>query len=312
LKKILITGGAGFIGSHLAERCVLEGNYVTIIDDLSRGKKENIESILNKIEFYQEDILTFSKLNLIIKNSDVIFHLAALSRVIPCIEKPELCFINNIQITELIARICSNYHKKIIFSSSREVYGQGIFFPVNETHPLIPENPYGASKVSSEKIINAYAHCYNFNYGILRLANVYGPRDHDRVIPTFINKSITNEKLILFGGNQIIDFIFIKDVVDAFYKSIDVENNFIVNIGSGMGINITELAKIIQNYTKSNNNIIIGEKRCGEVEKYISDNKMAQDILNWSPKVNFIDGIQDTINSITIERVLHGQILETK
>lgn len=233
MRKVLITGGAGFIGSHLAELCLYKGNSVIIIDNLSRGKKENLVKIFKMIEFYHENILTTSKLELLIKKSDVIFHLAALSRVIPCIENPELCFINNIQITELVTRICSKYGKKIIFSSSREVYGQGIFFPVNETHPLNPENPYGASKVASEKIICTYANCYNLNYGILRLSNVYGPRDHDRVIPTFIEKGMANEPIILYGGNQIIDFIFIKDVIDALFKSIDIEQNFVLNIGSG-------------------------------------------------------------------------------
>lgn len=301
MSKILITGGAGFIGSHLAERCIHEGDEVIVIDNLSRGRVENISKIRDQIEFYNQDLLHFRKLSPIIKKSDAIFHLAALSRVIPSIENPGSCFVNNIQATELIARICSKYHKKLIFSSSREVYGPGLFFPINESHPLNPENPYGTSKVVGENIIQTYAKCYNLKYGILRLANVYGPRDFDRVIPTFINNCLKHKDLTPYGGSQIIDFIFVDDVVDAFYRSIDIKDNFIVNIGSGKGRSILKLAKIVCKLTKSQNKIILREKRKGEVEKFIADNKKAKEILKWSPKTSFKKGFGITLKSYTGE-----------
>ena len=290
--KILITGGAGFIGSHLAEALVDKGYDIIIIDDLSRGKSENLQNIIDSIQFVKGDITDFELMRDLIRESDTVFHLAALSRVLPSIENPELCFKSNIEGTEIITRLCARFGRRLIFSSSREVYGTAKYLPVDEDHPLNPENPYGASKVSGEKIIESYSKCFGFKYSILRLANVYGENDFERVIPIFIENSLNNNDLIIYGGKQNLDFIYVTDVINAFLKTLEIDNNIIVNIGSGKGTTITKLAKIINNLAKNKMKIIIKEKRTGEVESFIADNNRAQKVLNWKPEVYLKKGLE--------------------
>ena len=299
--KILITGGAGFIGSHLAEALVDKGYDIVIIDDLSRGKTENLQNIIDKIQFVKGDITDFELMQDLITESHTVYHLAALSRVLPSIEKPELCFKSNIEGTEIIARLCARLGRRLIFSSSREVYGTAKYLPVDEDHPLNPENPYGASKVTGEKIIESYSKCYGLKYGILRLANVYGKRDFDRVIPIFIENSLNKKDIIIYGGEQNLDFIHVNDVIEAFLKTLNIDKNIIVNIGSSKGTTITELAKIIINLAKNKMKTNIKEKRKGEVENFVARIIKAEIILNWKPEMCFEDGLNYLLNNSTNE-----------
>jgi UDP-glucose 4-epimerase len=293
--SILVTGGAGFIGSHLVERLVEEGYSVIVVDNLLRGTLNNLSNVLDKIKFVKGDVRNYELMEEVIKNSEVIFHLASLSRVIPSIEKPELCFKINVEGTEIIARLCSKYHRKLIFSSSREVYGTPKYLPVDESHPLNPENPYGASKVSGEKIIEAYAKSYGLSYVNLRLANVYGPRDFDRVIPIFIENALRGNNLIVYGADKILDFVYIDDVVNAFIATMDSDENQTLNIGSGVGVSIVELANLIKKVTGKELGITIKEKRKGEVDKFIADIRRARRALNWEPRVNLEEGLKRTV-----------------
>lgn len=295
--SILITGGAGFIGSHLVERLVKEGYRVILVDNLLRGNMNNLPRLLKDVEFVEGDIRNYELMDDIVRKVDTVIHLAALSRVMPSIENPELCFENNVKGTEIIARLCSKYNRKLIFSSSREVYGTAKYLPVDESHPLNPENPYGASKVAAESIIKAYSKCYGLNYTTLRLTNVYGPRDFDRVIPTFIEKSVKNENLIVYGEEKLMDFIYISDVVEAFIKALNAnEMNLTLNIGSGVGTKILELAKLIQDMVGGRGGIIIKKTRKGEIERFVSDIKKAREVLRWEPKTALKDGIKELLN----------------
>jgi UDP-glucose 4-epimerase len=294
---VLITGGAGFIGSHLAERLVKEGYKVILVDNLLKGNMNNLSHVLKDVEFVEGDIRNYELMDGIVRKVDAVIHLAALSRVMPSIENPELCFENNIKGTEIITRLCSKYNRKLIFSSSREVYGTAKYLPADESHPLNPENPYGASKVAAESIIRAYSKCYGLNYTILRLTNVYGPRDFDRVIPTFIEKSVKNENLIVYSEEKLMDFIYISDVVEAFIKALNAnEMNLTLNIGSGVGTKILELAKLIQDMVGGRGEIIIKKARKGEVERFVSDIKKAREVLRWEPKTALKDGIKELLN----------------
>jgi UDP-glucose 4-epimerase len=298
--RVLITGGAGFIGSHLTERLVEKGYNVIVLDTLLRGKPENISHVMQSINFVEGDIRDYELIHSLIKNVDAVIHLAAISRVQPCIENPELCLDVNVKGTEIIARICSKYKKKMIFASSREVYGNPKYLPVDEDHPLNPENPYGASKVSAESIIRAYSKSYGLEYIVLRLSNVYGPGDFDRVIPILINRSLKKEDLIIFGKDKILDFIYISDVVNAFIKALEInEKNIILNIGSGIGTKLIDLAYIIKHLTASSSRIIIKEIRFGEVEQFIADISKTRSILGWQPKITLNEGLWRTIEIMT-------------
>ena len=295
--SVLITGGAGFIGSHLTERLLAEGHNITVVDDLSRGNLRNLSTILSEIQFVKGNITDYDLMSRLVKNSDITFHLASLSRVIPSIENPELCFEANVHGTEIIARLCSRYNKKLVFSSSREVYGTAKYIPVDEGHALIPENPYGASKVCGEKIIGAYSKCYGLNYSILRLTNVYGERDFERVIPIFIEKTIKNEALIVYGGEQILDFIHITDVIEAFLKAFDFTEDIIFNIGSGEGITVIDLAQKIKGIANGKNEIIVREKRKGEVERFTANIESVKTLLKWVPKTELGEGVTCLLKS---------------
>jgi UDP-glucose 4-epimerase len=290
--SILVTGGAGFIGSHLVEKLVEKGYSVIAVDNLLRGKLNNLSNVLDKIKFVKGDIRSYKLMEELVKNSEIVFHLASLSRVIPSIENPKLCFKNNVEGTEIVARLCSKYHKKLIFSSSREVYGAPKYLPVDEAHPLNPENPYGASKVSGEKIIEAYAKSYGLNYVTLRLTNVYGSRDFDRVIPIFIKNALKEEDLVVYGVNKILDFVYIDDIINAFTAAMDSNENQTLNIGSGVGVSITELVNLIKKVTRREVKITVKEKRKGEIDKFIADIKRAKEVLNWEPKINLEEGLR--------------------
>jgi UDP-glucose 4-epimerase len=259
---------------------------------LSRGNLNNLLNVRESVKFIKGGIRDYNLMNDLIKNSEVIFHLASLSRVISCIKDPELCFKVNVEGTEIIARLASKHGKKLIFSSSREVYGTAKYIPVDEDHPLNPENPYGASKVAAESIIKAYSKCYGLNYIILRLTNVYGPRDFDRVIPIFIKNAQEGKDLIVYGADKVLDFIYIDDVINAFVKSIEVDEGYILNIGSNTGTSLLELAKLVKKITGGKGNILIKDKRKGEVDKFVADIKKAKEVLKWKPTVELEEGIK--------------------
>jgi UDP-glucose 4-epimerase len=293
--SVLVTGGAGFIGSHLVEKLVEKSYNVIVVDNLLKGKLNNLSNVLDEIKFIKGDIRNYKLMEELIKNSEVIFHLASLSRVIPSIENPKLCFKINVEGTEIIARLCSKHHKKLIFSSSREVYGTSKYLPVDEDHPLNPENPYGASKVSGEKIIEVYTKNYGLSYVTLRLTNVYGSRDFDRVIPIFIKNALEEKNLVVYGVNKILDFVHIDDVINAFISAMNSNGNQTLNIGSGVGISIIELANLVKKITGKKVKIIIEKGRKGEVDKFIANIKRAKEVLNWEPKIDLEKGLRLTV-----------------
>jgi UDP-glucose 4-epimerase len=298
VNNILITGGGGFIGIPLAQCLHSKGFSITIIDDFSRGSKHNIHDFPSDIEVIEKNILQEKITENAIQNADLVFHLSALSRVIPSINDPELCFRSNVVGTEIIARICSKYKKKIIFSSSREIYGNAEKIPVKESFPLVPENPYGSSKIAGESIIRAYSRTYGLKYDILRLTNVYGPLDFDRVIPIFIERAMNGEIFFIYGGEQVIDFVYIDDVIDAFIGCLDsTTDNKILNIGSGIGTDIISLAKTIIDISSSSSKFFLKEKRTGEVDRFVADISNAKKMLNWKPKIPLKNGLDSIVSS---------------
>jgi len=297
-KKVLVTGGAGFIGGHLVNRLLSEGHDITVVDNLSRGDFQNLPDFHDKLKFVNGNITDFNLMDRLVEVSDVVFHLASLSRVMSSIENPDKCFEDNVRGVEVVARLCSIYKKKLVFSSSREVYGTAMYLPVDEDHPLVPENPYGASKLCGEKMIVAYSRCYGLNFAILRLANVYGERDFQRVIPIFIERTIKNEPLIVYGGQQIIDFVHVSDIVNVFLKASNHYENITINVGSGKGITVLDLARLIHEIGHGTGNLILKEKRKGEVERFIAKIDTAKKLLNWAPKADLKEELTRLLNSV--------------
>lgn len=273
--KTLVTGGAGFMGSYLVnELSKNKGNHIVIFDNFHRGKISNIKRCIknNKVKLIKGDIRNYNELEKI-GNIDIIYHLAAQSRVMASVSNPDYTLSSNINGTYNVLKYASkNKVKKFIFSSSREVYGNPNYFPVDEKHPLNPINLYGATKVAGERLCKIFHKTYNIKTIILRIANVYGPNDAERVIPIFLENIKNKNDLKLFGGKQVLDFIWIGDVIKAIIE-ISKNDKYIgkvINIGTSTGVTIEELARKLIKIANSKSKIIVKESREEEVKKFIS------------------------------------------
>ena len=288
--KILITGGAGFIGTYLANK-LSENNEVTVIDNLYR--KNELE-LNNKIKFVGKSII--EDIEELISQNDVIYHLAAISQVMTSIEEPELTYKLNVEATKNIVAACTKHKKKLIFASSREVYGTQDELPVKLNAELNPENPYAASKVAGEAIVRSYGNSYELDYNIVRMSNVYGYGDVDRVIPKFIEIFRMNKDIELYGSEKIIDFIYIDDVVEALVK-LKEKSGLILNLGSGVKTTLLELANLIKELNpQSTSKINILTERHGEVGKFQADISETKSKLEWEPETSLREGIIKIFN----------------
>jgi len=288
----LVTGGAGFIGSHLVDELVNLDHKITILDNLSTGSKENINL---QADFYHVDISTTDQkeLNNYFKGVDIVFHLAALPNVQYSIEYPLNSNKTNTDTTiKVLECMRANCVKKIVYSSSCSVYGNAKNIPTNENEPINPLSPYALQKYIGEEYCYLYHKIFDIQYAILRYFNVYGERmsstgSYVSVLSHFIRSMKNNQPLnIVNDGNQKRDFVYVKDVVDANIKcatNISVKNH-IFNIGSGSNYSINEIAGWFNRPTK------YGEKRI-EPQETLSDISLAKKALEWTPKQNLKDWI---------------------
>ncbi|MEI0581490.1 NAD-dependent epimerase/dehydratase family protein [Brachyspira pilosicoli] len=279
---ILITGGAGFIGSHIAD-ILIQNNYKVIIaDNLSTGKKENINT---KASFYNIDIKNYNDLEAVFQNNKIeyIIHLSAQVSVPNSIRNPINDANENIIATLNIIELSKKYNiKKIIASSSAAVYGIPKKLPIDEMHTAIPISYYGLSKLTMEK----YLMLSNLNYIICRFSNVYGarqtPHGEAGVVSIFMDNSINNKDLNIFGdGKQTRDFIYVEDIAKIFLFLIEKNiSNEIFNISTNNAISINELANIIIRISKSNIKINYLDKRDGDINDSILDNTKLLNLIN--------------------------------
>jgi nucleoside-diphosphate-sugar epimerase len=293
--KCLVTGGAGFIGSHLVNKLVKLGYEVTLVDNLSSGYEKNLEEVKDKIIFIKDNIPS-KNLTQYIKGQDILFHLAAIPDPQSCDEHIEETFKSNVEGTfNILFSAFKNGVKKTIFISSAHVYGEPNYLPIDEKHPVRIYNYYTFSKRLGEIICEFFINKYNLNLNFFRLFNVYGPRQRPKFfIPTLILQSLKNKKIEIWSDKPTRDFIFIDDVVDALVKSIDVE--FIggpINLGSGIEVRTGEVARLIS--TKLNSELVVLDKEVTGPMRLVCDNSKAKKILGWEPKTNLEEGLEKTI-----------------
>ncbi|WP_276873989.1 NAD-dependent epimerase/dehydratase family protein [Dialister micraerophilus] len=298
--NILITGGAGFIGSHLADALIKLNHNVTIIDNLSSGTKFNVPS---EAEFIEADIRTSSIAN-IFKNHkfDLVFHEAAQTLVPESIKNPYKDADENIMGLINVLESCRQTGvKKIIFSSSAAVYGNNSNLPLSENESLFPTSFYGLTKTTSEKYLNLYFEYFGIHYTILRYSNVYGPRQgangEGGVIYIFAKALAENKPINIFGdGNQTRDFISVHDIVEANIAAITNGNEKILNISTETETTLNELANKMINLSKKDKNLIHYKKpRNGDIYRSCLSNKNAVAELNWKPKISLDKGLIETI-----------------
>lgn len=302
--KILITGGAGFIGSNLVDECVKRGWDVIIVDNLSSGKKENIN---NKAKFYQVDITDFEKLKDIFKKEkpEVVDHHAAQIDVRKSVVSPQYDANINILGSLNLLQLSIEYKvKKFIFASSGgTIYGEcKDKKPPKESNIPLPECPYGCAKAAVELYMRYYNKVYGLSTISLRYANVYGPRQDPLgeagVIAIFINRMLKNEDVFIFGdGNQMRDFVYVEDVVDANIKSIMSKKDFaIYNVGTGKAVSINDIFKNLKKLLNYNKSPIYKPPRKGEIFKSYLNISLIKKELNWQPKTSLQEGLKEVID----------------
>jgi UDP-glucose 4-epimerase len=298
-KKILVTGGAGFIGYHLCKKLSSLASNLTIYDNLSSGKMENVKDVPNA-KFVKGDILDLKKLGSLEK-ADLIYHLAAQVVVPYSMENPLIDFETNAKGTVQVLEKARKDDAKLVFASSAAVYGNPTVFPTPEEYGFHPFSCYGLSKVVGEEYCSMYQSQYGLDITVLRFANVYGLRCHG-VIHDFLDKLAKNPgKLEIIGtGLQSRDFVHVSDVVDALVTvgSEDSANGKTYNIGYGTTTTIIDLAKMmlkILNLEKKTFITTTGVSWQGDVTKIWFDNSKAKKELNWNPKVSLEDSIKEVI-----------------
>lgn len=293
--KIIVTGGAGFIGTSTVEN--LSRNHDVAIFDFKKSPKTNCE-------FIQGDIKDRDKVIDSIKDCDIVIHLAATLGVINTEENPVLTLDTNMGGTKNVLEACRiNKIKKIIFSSSSEVYGEPIKIPMDENDKPIPITTYGISKFAAEEYIKAYSRNYGLQYTIFRLFNVYGEEQAtDWVLPEFVNKAITNENIIIHGdGSQIRAFCYVTDVSNAFSLALDKANGQLINIGNNNEpISIKELASKIIRLAGSSSMVKFipfeeSKRNRNEIMVRIPNIEKAKKFLGYQPKISLEEGILKVI-----------------
>lgn len=299
--NILVTGGAGFIGSHIVDKYLELGHSVTIIDNLSTGKQQNINP---NAKFVEMDIKDESISQVFADGHfDVLSHQAAQMDVRVSVNDPKFDANNNIIGSLNLYENCKKYGvKKIIFASSGgTVYGEQSEFPCDESHSTNPVSPYGIGKLTNEYYLYYYKQIYDIDYVALRYGNVFGPRQNPNgeagVIAIFANKLINNDQPIINGDGLITrDYIYISDVVEANVRSLEPEVNGIYNVTTGIETNVNDIFQVLKDKINSELEENHGPAKMGEQRRSVCSNGKFNSKHNWSPKVSFIDGIDKTVD----------------
>jgi len=300
--KFVVTGGAGFIGSHIAKFLVKNNHEVHVIDDLSRGSLNNLNEIQNMIKFSKIDISNFEDISSIIEKHDGIFHQAALASVPQSFKEPEKYHKVNVIGTENIFKIAKQFNSKVVFASSSSVYGDQINFPISEDANKKPLNPYGQTKFDDEKLASKYA-AQGLRVIGLRYFNVFGIGQNPSyagVIPQFIQKISKHESPIIEGdGNQIRSFTFIDDVVRANYLAFEskIDHDFF-NIATEKMTTINELAELLIKMSELDLKSIYKNQRQGDIKKSYADISKAKKLLRWNPEINLENGLKEIFPKI--------------
>ncbi|MBY8989919.1 MAG: DUF4292 domain-containing protein [Candidatus Lokiarchaeota archaeon] len=308
-KNILITGGAGFIGSHLFEKLLVNRNYVVIIDNFNeryyKGKEEYIEEVrMSNVDFkdfqiINSDLLDNSTYEKIEPEIDIIFHLAAHAGVRFSVQnKIEVMRNNILGIVKILDYAVTKNVKKVVNASSSSVYGNPIYTPVDEEHPKTPISPYAISKLSSEIYADYYFREYDLPITSLRFYTVYGPRGRpDMAIAKFFNLIRHNKELVIYGdGEQLRDFTYVSDIIQGLILSAEKNNSSgeAFNLGYSKPINVNELINKMYNVTNKPKKVVYTEKQKGDVDITHSNIDKAKKLLGFSPQVNIDEGLQRT------------------
>lgn len=299
--KVVVTGGAGFIGSNLAGE-LLKGYDVTVIDNLSTGRIENLDYIRDKINFVHGSITDLDLLKEVFADSDIVFHQAAIPSVPRSVENPIASNEANVDGTLKVlvaAKDCGV--RKVVYASSSSVYGDTPTLPKKEDMKPNPKSPYAVSKLAGEYYCRVFSEVYGLKTACLRYFNVYGPRQNPQsqyaaVIPRFVTRILAHEPPIIFGdGKQTRDFTFVKDVIQANILAGESNAEGVFNIACGSRVSLNELAAKIMDITDIKLDPIYENPRSGDIKDSLADIFPAKNKLGYEPKFNLNSGLEGTI-----------------
>jgi len=303
MKKVVVTGGAGFIGSHLAEKLTKQDYHVIILDDLSTGKMENIEALVKKdnVDFIQDSVTRLPLLNKLFRDVHYVFHLAAIPSVLRSIENPQASHEVNVNGTlNVLLAARENEVKKVIYASSSSVYGDTPTLPKSEDMMPRPLSPYAVTKLTGEYYCQVFSEVYKLSTVCLRYFNVYGARQdpysqYASVIPIFIKRIFEGNPPIIFGdGKQTRDFTFVRDAVEATILAAEGNTQGIFNIARGESITINQLTELVIELIGNNVNPVHEEPRPGDIRHSLADISQSR-ILGYEPKYGLKDGLSEII-----------------
>jgi len=300
--KVLVTGGAGFIGSHLVERLVAEGVDVTVLDNLSTGRMENLVNLLadRQPRFVRGDIRDNDAVCDAVEDVDAVFHLAAVTSVPFSVEHPKDTFEVNVDGTRSLLEACLRAGvERFVYASSCAVYGEPKYLPIDEGHPLSPVSPYAESKLKAEQLCREYHETYGLKTTVLRPFNVYGPRqrndEYSGVIAKFIDQLRGGKLPVICGdGLQTRDFVFVVDAVDAFLSALRSEAAVgrVINVGTGVPVSVNELAQLLCGLFgfDSVDLLHVGERE-GDIKHSYADLKDMRLHLRFEPRISLKEGL---------------------
>jgi UDP-glucose 4-epimerase len=310
-KRVLVTGGAGFIGSHLVEDLVRAGAAVTIFDNFSSGLHENLSAITNDVEIVEGDILDYERLAPVFQGMDIVSHQAAQLEITRAVEDPvEDLTTNTIGTLNVLNAAVKAGVPRVIQASSAGCYGQAESIPQDEdTHPTNPNWPYGVSKLATEKYAGIYQEMYGLSITSLRYGIVYGPREwYGRVLTIFLKRALEGQSLVVFGdGKQTRDFVFVEDVVAHHRACIECESasGQVFNVSTGVATDVNGLAELVREVTGQPDLPILHEdvpegevsthyerKRLPmELRELVQSTAKSERLLGWTPKVALREGL---------------------
>lgn len=297
--KILVTGGAGFIGSHIVDALIDAGHAVAIIDNFISGQRENVNPRASLFELDIRD----SKLEEVFKSflPDILIHQAAQLDVRASVADPAFdADVNIIGSLRLLENCIRNNVGKVVFASTGgAIYVEQDYFPADENHPERPISPYGIAKLSVEKYLYYYQVVHNLPFIALRYSNVYGPRQNPHgeagVVAIFAERMFSGKTVVINGnGNQTRDYVFVEDVVHANLLAMESEFSGSLNIGTGIETDVNTLFSILRDQIDPSIDPVNGEEKKGEQLRSVVDSKKAQEILGWKPKSELIEGLAKT------------------
>jgi UDP-glucose 4-epimerase len=299
--KVLVTGGAGFIGSHLVDRLIQEGHEVVVVDNLSTGKRRNLN---RAARFFKLDIQSW-RLERVFRNErpNLVMHLAAQMDVRKSVEDPIFdAQVNVLGMLNVLQQAIKHGVRKVVFSSSGgAIYGEQEVYPAPESHITRPLSPYGISKLCGEQYLSYYQRVSGLQIVSLRYANVYGPRqDPDGeagVVAIFIQKLLNNEQAVVNGnGRQTRDFVYVEDVVEANLAVMGQEIQGTYNVGTGEETSINDLLRILVTHTSSTYKEVHGPAKSGEQVRSVIDSAKLRQELSWEPRTELSEGLKRTVD----------------